>query len=454
MTHHYDLDLFVIGGGSGGVRAARMASQRGARVAVAECAELGGTCVNLGCVPKKLYSYAAGYAAAFEEAQGYGWTFASAPQFDWSVLKRQRAQEITRLNGVYKKLLGNAGVKMLKGWAALEDGHTVRVGDERYTARHILVATGGTPYVPPFPGSELAVVSDAMFDLPQFPKRLLIIGSGYIGCEFASIFRALGADVTLASRGGRILSGFDDDVQQALACEMERQGVDLRMTAQIESLYREGDTLIASLSRGQQVAVDTVLLATGRRPNTSGMGLDTTGVKLNARGAIVVDSNFRSSVPSVLAIGDVSSRLALTPVALAEAMAVVDQLFGGGERHVQYDVVPTAVFTHPSVGTCGLTETAARERFGEKGIRVFATDFKALRHTLSGREERTFIKLVVDAGSDRVVGLHMVGAEAGEIVQGFAVAMNAGVTKTQFDNTIGIHPTTAEEFVTLREPRA
>lgn len=453
MSSH-DFDLFVIGGGSAGVRAARMAGQRGARVALAECAELGGTCVNVGCVPKKLYSYAAGYAAAFEEAPGYGWTLPEAPRFDWATLKRQRAQEIRRLNGVYQKLLDGAGVRTLQGWAQLVDGHTVAVGDERFTARHILIATGGMPSVPDIPGRELAVVSDAMFDLPAFPKRLLVMGGGYIGCEFASVFHALGAEVTLVNRGPHILSGFDDDVREALAREMGRQGIDLRMTAQVETLRREGDTLVAMLSRGQQITADTVLLATGRKPNTGGMGLEAAGVKLDARGAVVVDAQYRSSLPSVLAIGDVSSRMALTPVALAEAMVVVDQLFGQGERRMNYDHVPTAVFTHPSVSTCGLTEAAARAKFGEKGVRIFATDFKALRHTLSGRDERTFIKLVVDAKSDRVVGLHMVGAEAGEIVQGFAVAMNAGATKAQFDSTLGIHPTTAEEFVTLREPMA
>ena len=452
MIHHYDFDLFVIGGGSGGVRAARMAGQRGARVALAECAELGGTCVNVGCVPKKLYSYAAGYAAAFEEAPGYGWTLPEAPRFDWATLKRQRAQEITRLNGVYQKLLDGAGVKTLTGWAQLVDGHTVSVSDTRYTARHILVATGGMPAAPDMPGRELAVVSDAMFDLPDFPKRLLVMGGGYIGCEFASLFRGLGAHVTLVNRGAHILNGLDDDVREALAREMGRQGIDLRMTAQVETLRREGDGLVAMLSRGQQIEADTVLLATGRKPNTAGMGLDAAGVKLDARGAVVVDAQYRSSVPSVLAIGDVSSRLALTPVALAEAMVVVDQLFGDGQRRMGYDNVPTAVFTHPNVATCGLTEAAARAKFGEKGVRIFAADFKALRHTLSGRDERTFIKLVVDAKSDCVVGLHMVGADAGEIVQGFAVAMNAGATKAQFDSTIGIHPTTAEEFVTLREP--
>lgn len=455
----YDFDLFVIGGGSAGVRAARMAGQRGARVALAECAEMGGTCVNVGCIPKKLYSYAAGYAEAFAEAPGYGWQLAEAPRFDWATLKRQRAKEIQRLNSVYQQLLDGAGAQTIRGWAQLADGHTVRVGDQKYTARHILVATGGMPFTPELPGRELAVVSDAMFDLARFPKRLLVVGAGYIGCEFASIFHGLGAEVTLVHRGPHILKGFDDDVREFLAREMGRQGIDLRMNAQIETLRRkdggdDGEGIVAMLSRGQQIEADTVLIATGRRPNVANLGLEAAGVKLNAQGAVEVDAHYRSSVPSVLAIGDVSSRLALTPVALAEAMVVVEQLFGDGQRRLDYQNIPTAVFTHPNVGTCGWTESQARAELGESGVRIFATDFKALRHTLSGREERSFMKLVVDAQSDRVVGLHMVGPEAGEIVQGFAVAMRHGATKADFDSTVGIHPTAAEEFVTMREPMA
>ena len=448
----YDFDLFVIGGGSGGVRAARMAAQRGARVALAECAELGGTCVNVGCIPKKLYSYAAGYAESFAEAPGYGWTLPEAPHFDWQQLKARRAQEIRRLNGVYQGLLDGAGVRLIPAWAELVDGHTVRAGGERHTARHILVATGGMPFVPEVAGREHAVVSDAMFDLPEFPRRLVVVGGGYIACEFASIFRGLGAEVTLLQRKAHVLDTFDEDVRQFLAQEMGKTGIDLRLNAQVEMLRRTGEGLLVTLSRGQQLVADTVLFATGRRPNTAGMGLEAAGVALDDNGAIVVDAQYRSSVPSVLAVGDVSTRLPLTPVALAEAMVVVDRLFAHGRRRLDYEYVPTAVFTHPNVGTCGYTEAAARARFGK--VRIFASEFKTLRHTLSGRSERTFMKLVVDAKTDRVVGLHMVGAEAGEIVQGFAVAMRAGATKADFDSTIGIHPTSAEEFVTMREPMA
>lgn len=450
-TPRFDFDLFVIGGGSAGVRAARMAGQRGARVALAECAELGGTCVNVGCIPKKLYSYAAGYAEAFEEAPGYGWQIDSAPRFDWARLKAARAREIHRLNGVYEGLLDGARVTLLRGWAQLVDGHTVQVEGRRHTARHVLIATGGAPFVPDVPGKELVQVSDAMFDLPTFPRRLLVIGAGYIGCEFASIYRALGAEVTLLHRGAHILNGFDHDVREFLAREMGRAGIDLRLNQEAASFTEgEGGEIVATLARGQRVAADVVLVAAGRRPLTAGLGLEEAGVKLDERGAVVVDAEYRSSVPSVLAIGDVSTRIQLTPVALAEAMVVVDRLFGEGRRTMDYDYIPTAVFTHPSVGTCGHTEMEARSRFGE--VRIFNSEFKPLRHTLSGRGERCFMKLVVDAKSDRVVGLHMVGADAGEIVQGFAVAMRAGATKADFDRTIGIHPTAAEEFVTMREP--
>ena len=448
----YDFDFFVIGGGSGGVRAARMAGQRGARVALAEAAELGGTCVNVGCIPKKLYSYAAGYAEAFEEAPGYGWTLSEAPVFDWKHLKAQRAREIGRLNRVYGTLLKNAGVQLLIGWAQLVDAHTVEVDGRRHTARHILIATGGTPFVPEVPGREHVVTSDAMFDLDPFPKRLLVVGGGYIACEFASIFRGLGAQVTQVHRRAHVLTGFDDDVRQFLASEMGKAGVDLVLSAEVESVRRAAHGLDVMLSRGRQHEVDAVLFATGRVPNTAGLGLDATGVALDERGAITVDAHYRTSVPSIFAVGDVSTSAPLTPVALAEAMVVVDGLFGDRRRRMDYEFIPTAVFTHPNIGTCGYSEADARAKFGK--VDVYCSDFKALRHTLSGRSERTFMKLVVDKASDRVVGLHMVGADAGEIVQGFAVAMRAGATKALFDSTIGIHPTAAEEFVTMRDASA
>jgi glutathione reductase (NADPH) len=433
------------------VRAARMAAQRGARVALAECAELGGTCVNVGCIPKKLYSYAAGYGEAFEESAGYGWQLDTPPRFDWQQLKANRAREITRLNEVYRSLLDGAGVTLIQGWAQLVDAHTVQVGDKRHTAQHILVATGGMPFVPGLPGRELGVVSDAMFDLDPFPKRLLVVGGGYIACELASIFNGLGAEVTQLQRTGHLLNEFDEDVRQFLAKEMTRTGIDIRFNAEIAMITRQksGD-LCVMLARGQRVEADTVLFATGRVPNTQGLGLEAAGVALDERGGVVVDAHYRSSVPSIFAVGDVSTRQQLTPVALAEAMVVVDTLFGKGKRRLDYEFTPTAVFTHPNIGTCGYTEAEARMKFDK--ITVFSSEFRALRHTLSQSKERTFMKLLVDDASDRVVGLHMVGPDAGEIVQGFAVAMRAGATKAMFDATIGVHPTVAEEFVTMREP--
>ncbi|TFZ03308.1 glutathione-disulfide reductase [Ramlibacter rhizophilus] len=451
--NEFDCDLFVIGGGSGGVRAARMAAQRGARVVLAEAAALGGTCVNVGCIPKKLYSYAAEYSDHFADAAGFGWEL-DAPRFDWDTLKTRRAAEISRLNGVYEHLLRTAGVRIERGWAQLAGAHTVQVelGGElrRHRARHILLATGGTPWVPDFPGRELVITSDQVFDLAPFPRRLVIVGGGYIACEFASIFQGLGAQVTQLVRGEQILRGFDEDVRPFIAHEMRKHGVDLRLRSDLRSVVRANGHLAVSLQDGEVLPADAVLFATGRSPNTAGLGLEAARVRQDEHGAVEVDEHYRTSVPGIHAIGDLTARVQLTPVALAEAMALVDHLFGGGTRSVGYECIPTAVFTHPNIGTVGLTESEARERLG--AIAVFRTEFRPLRHTLSGSTERTLMKLVVDCASDRVVGLHMVGAEAGEIVQGFAVAMKAGATKAVFDATIGIHPTAAEEFVTMREP--
>ena len=450
----FDFDLFVIGGGSGGVRAARMSAQRGARVALAEVADMGGTCVNVGCIPKKLYSYAAHYAEAFKESHGFGW-IGEAPAFDWGILKANRAQEISRLNCIYNQLLEGAGVMIIKGWARLLDAHTVEVGHHRYSAKNILISTGGTAQVPAVAGHEHVVTSDSMFDLNPFPKRLAVVGGGYIACEFASIFNGLGARVTQIHRGEKLLTGFDDDVRRFIAVEMKKTGVDLQLQSEVESITPTAHGLQVQLKgHSQAVTVDTVLYATGRVANTSGLGLEAAGVVVNAAGAIQVDEHYQTSVPSIYALGDVTARIQLTPVALGEAMVVVDQLFGpqAGKkpRSMSYDFIPTAVFTHPNIGTVGYSEAAAREKFDK--ISVFRSDFKALKHTLSGSTERTLMKLLVDDHTDRVVGLHMVGPDAGEVVQGFAVAMKAGATKAIFDSTIGIHPTAAEEFVTMREP--
>jgi glutathione reductase (NADPH) len=466
LAAEFDTDLLVIGGGSGGVRAARMAAQRGARVTLVEAggtAGLGGTCVNVGCIPKKLYSYAAHYAEAFEESHGFGWD-AAPPRFDWARLKQNRRTELARLNGVYRSLLDGSGVQVIYGHARLLDAHSVEIagaaGDgsppTRLRARHIMVATGGRPQVPEVPGSEHVLTSNDMFDLEPFPARLMVIGGGYIACEFASIFNGLGSKVTQLYRGPQVLRGFDDDVRRFLGAEMIKKGVDLRLNAGISSITRTPAGLRVELQGGGELVVDAVLCATGRVPNVEGLGLEGAGVAQRTDGAALVDEHYRTNVPSIYAVGDVTARVQLTPVALAEAMVVVDHLFGpasgGTPRDMSYEFIPTAVFTHPSVGTVGMTEAEARRDLGV--VSTYRSEFKALKHTLSGSNERTLMKLVVEEATDRVVGLHMVGADAGEIVQGFAVAMKAGATKADFDRTIGIHPTAAEEFVTMRTPVA
>jgi glutathione reductase (NADPH) len=456
----FDCDLFVVGGGSGGVRAARMAAQRGARVMVAEqggTAGLGGTCVNVGCIPKKLYSYAAHYAEAFEESHGFGWE-GPAPTFNWDTLKTNRRKEISRLNGVYANLLTGSGVDVIHARARVTGPQQVQVDGRTITTRNILVATGGTPFVPDIAGKEHVLVSDAIFDLDPFPERLVVVGGGYIASEFASIFNGLGAQVTQLYRGEQILRGFDDDVRQFVAAEMRKIGVDLRVQADVVSISKGAQGLEVVVKDGagtlSTVMADSVLYATGRMPNVRGLGLEEVGVKLGWDGAVEVDECYRTSVASIYAVGDVTDRIQLTPVALAEAMVVVDQLFGppAGKlaRSMNYAFIPTAVFTHPNIGTVGHSEQDAPKHCGK--VTVYRSEFKALRHTLSGSSERTLMKLVVEDATDRVVGLHMVGPDAGEIVQGFAVAMKAGATKAIFDSTIGIHPTAAEEFVTMREP--
>lgn len=444
-------DLFIIGAGSGGVRAARMAAQRGMRVAVAESAALGGTCVNLGCIPKKLYSFAAHYAESFEEAAGFGWSHAD-PRFDWETLKANRAREISRLNDIYAALLESAGVTLVRGRARLVGAKTVEVDELSFGAERIVVATGGWPTPPDVAGAELAISSNEIFDLAVFPRRLVVIGGGYIASEFASIFNGLGARVVQSYRGEQILRGFDDDIRSFVAAEMAKKGVAIRTQSRVESLARKGDAIAVRFADGSDELADAVLYATGRTPNTKGLGLEVPGVALDPAGAVIVDGSYATNVAGIYAVGDVIDRVQLTPVALAEAMALVETLAGGSGRAVDYTHIPTAVFTHPNIGTIGLSERDARARFDR--IEVFRADFKPLRHTLSASSERTLMKLVVDASSDRVVGLHMVGADAGETIQGFAVAMKAGATKAVFDATLGIHPTAAEEFVTMRMPVA
>ncbi len=447
----YQYDLFVIGAGSGGVRAARFAAQAGVKVAIAETKDLGGTCVNVGCIPKKLYSYAAQFAEDFRDAAGYGWTV-SGTTLDWEQLKKNRAQEISRLNGIYDNLLKNSGAELIRGWASLVDANTVEVEGKQYTAKHILVVPGGWPMVPEVPGKEYVITSNEVFDMPELPKRFLIVGGGYIACEFASIFNGLGSKVIQVYRGEQILRGFDQDVRNHISAEMVKSGIDVRLNTDVASIEKVDSGFKVTFKGGDSIEVDQVMYATGRVPRVDGLGLDKVGVELGSRGEIKVDENYRTNVPSIYALGDVTDRVQLTPVATGEAMVLVDHLFGEAKRKIGYDYIPTAVFTHPNIGTVGYTEEQAREKFGD--VVIYRAEFRPLKHTLSGNQARTLMKLIVDKASDRVVGLHMVGDEAGEITQGFAVAIKAGATKADFDSTIGIHPTAAEEFVTMREPVA
>ena len=443
----YDYDLFTIGAGSGGVRASRMSASFGARVAVAEERYLGGTCVNVGCIPKKLLVYAAHYGEDFDDAAGFGWMVGER-RVDWAKLIANKNKEISRLNGVYRKLLGDSGVEIFEGHAEILDPHTVALDGKKFTAKYILVADGSWPAVPKFPGSEHAITSNEAFYLPTLPKRVVIVGGGYIGAEFAGIFHGLGAHTTQLYRGASFLRGFDDDIRTTLAAEMLKRGIDLRFKVDITRIEKIGDTLRATLTDGDIIETNKILYATGRLPKTRELGLERAGIELRESGAVIVDEYSRSSVESVYAIGDCTDRMMLTPVAIAEGMAVANTLFNNKPTRPSYLNVPTAVFSTPNCGTVGLTEEQARGRNFK--IDIYRTFYKPLKHTLTGRDERTMMKLVVDQKTDRVLGCHMVGPDAGEIIQGLAVALNCGATKAQFDATIGIHPTAAEEFVTMR----
>ena len=444
-----DFDLFVIGAGSGGVRAARMAAGFGARVAVAEDRYMGGTCVNVGCVPKKLYVYASEFGKAFEDARGFGWS-SDEKRFDWATLRDNKKTEISRLNSIYRNLLGSVDATIIDGRASVVDPHTVEVSGTRYTAERLLVATGGWPYVPEFPGSELALTSNEIFDLESFPERLLIIGGGYIAVEFAGIFNGLGSRVTQLYRGPLFLRGFDEDIRRHAAREIPKTGVDLRFDTNVTRLDQVDGGIRATLTNGETIDVDCVLSAAGRRPNLNGLGLDNTAGLLTVKGFFAVDDHYQTEEPSIYALGDVIGGMELTPVALAEGMALARRLYGNLERPVDYEFIATAVFCQPNIGTVGFTEAQAREEF--EAISLYKSEFRPMKHTISGRDERTFMKLIVDDASDRVVGVHMMGPDAGEIIQGIAIALKAGATKATFDATIGIHPTAAEEFVTMREP--
>ncbi|MEK0363198.1 glutathione-disulfide reductase [Pseudomonas sp. CBC3] len=447
----YDFDLFVIGAGSGGVRAARFAASYGARVAVAESRYLGGTCVNVGCVPKKLLVYGAHYAEDIGQAQGYGWTIDGAT-FDWKTLIANKDREIQRLNGIYKNLLTDSGVTLLQAHARLIDAHTVEVEGRHYRAEHILVATGGWPFVPEIPGREHAITSNEAFYLDELPRRVLVVGGGYIAVEFASIFHGCGADTKLLYRGELFLRGFDGSLRDHLKDEMIKKDIDLQFNADIARIDKQTDgSLLATLKDGRTLEADCILYATGRRPMLEGLGLENVDVALDDRGFIAVDEQFRTSAPSILAIGDVIGRIQLTPVALAEGMAMARQLFKPDEyRPVDYNTIATAVFSLPNMATVGLTEEEAREQ-GHK-VTLFESRFRPMKLTMTGSLERSLMKLVVDADTDKVLGCHMAGPDAGEIMQGMAVALKAGATKRIFDDTVGIHPTAAEEFVTMRTP--
>ncbi|MFQ5698912.1 MAG: glutathione-disulfide reductase [Myxococcota bacterium] len=446
----YDYDLFTIGAGSGGVRASRVSASLGARVAIAEDRYLGGTCVNVGCIPKKLLVYAAHYADDFEDSRSYGWSRPPAT-FDWPTLIAAKDREIERLNAVYARLLDQAGVERVWGRARIVDAHTVVVEGREYRAEHILVATGSWPRLPGIEGVEHAITSNEVFGLPELPERIVIVGGGYIAVEFAGILHNLGTRVTQLYRGPLFLRGFDDEVREGLAHAMRRRGIDLRFESHLARIEHGPRGLRAILEEGDEpLETDQVLMAIGREPMTADLGLEALGVKRGAGGEISVDAFSRSSVPSIWAIGDVTDRITLTPMAIHEGIALAHTLFGSGPLEADHSNVPSAVFSHPPIATVGLTEAQARA--GSREIEIYRSRFRPLRHTLTGRHEETRIKLVVDAESDRVLGAHMLGADAAEIVQGIAIALKCGATKAQFDATVGIHPTTAEEFVTLRDP--
>jgi glutathione reductase (NADPH) len=445
----FDYDLFVIGAGSGGVRAARISASLGARVAVAEDRYLGGTCVNVGCVPKKLFVYASHFAEDFENAKSFGWSL-DRTAFDWKQLIQNKNTEIERLNGVYKNLLDNTGVEIVDGRATLVDAHTVKVEGKTITAERILVATGGWPNIPDIPGKEHVISSNEAFFLESLPEKIIIVGGGYIAVEFAGIFHGLGVDTTLLYRGPLFLRGFDQDLREILAEEMEKKGIKIKFNTNISQVEKTDEQLIATFENGEQLEAGKIMYATGRNPNTANIGLEEVGVELNKKRAIKVDDNYQTNISTIYAIGDVTDRVNLTPVALAEGMALAKRLYANEENAVDYSNIPTCVFSQPNLGTVGLTEEEAREKYDD--IDVYKSSFTPMKLSLTDSNEKTFMKLIVDKKSDRVIGVHMLGPDAGEIIQGIGIAIKAGATKKDFDSTIGIHPTAAEEFVTMREP--
>ncbi|MFT6559515.1 glutathione-disulfide reductase [Sneathiella sp.] len=444
----FDYDLFVIGAGSGGVRASRISSSMGAKVAIAEEFRVGGTCVIRGCVPKKLFVYASHFAEDFEDAENYGWTVPKA-KHDWKTLIRNKDTEIDRLNGIYHTILSNNNVELYENRATILDKNTVQVGDKTVTAKYILIATGGTPTMPDVPGIEHAISSNEVFHLDEMPKRVVVVGGGYIAVEFAGIFNGLGADVIQLYRGEQILRGFDHHVQAMVAQEITKKGVDLRTHANPAKIEKTADGLVITLEDGSVIEADAIMYATGRRPNTHGLGLEAVGVETSLNGAVVVDAYSKTTVDNIYAVGDVTDRIALTPVAIHEGMAFAETVFGGKPRAFDHSNVPSAVFSQPPVGSVGLTELEARLQFGE--VDIYKSEFRPMKQTLTQGSERAMVKLIVDRATDRVLGVHIVGADAGEIIQGIGIAVKCGATKEQFDATVGVHPTLAEEIVTMRE---
>ena len=447
---NYDYDLITIGAGSGGVRASRLAGGYGAKVAVCEEDRVGGTCVLRGCIPKKLLIYGAHYADYMEDAVNYGWTIEGASH-DWTKLIANKNTELDRLNGIYLRILRDNNVDLKEGRGVLVDDHTVEIAGERLTAENILIAVGGRPTMPDIPGIEQVITSNEALELPKLPKRVVIVGGGYIAVEFAGIFSSLGVEVTEIIRADNILRGFDIDMRTSLFEEMEKRGIKILAETVVESIERQGDTFSLRLGNDEILETDCVMYATGRRANTEGLGLEAAGVELNDNGSIIVDELNRTTQSHIYAVGDVTDRIQLTPVAIQEGHALADMLFNQDTRTTDYTNVPSAVFSTPPIATVGLTEEQARAEFGE--VDIYDSNFKPLVHTLTGRDERSVMKLIVEPKSDKVIGCHMMGIDAPEIIQGVAIAMKCGATKAQFDATTGIHPSSAEEFVTMRSKR-
>lgn len=448
MSKTFDYDLFVIGAGSGGVRTARVAASKGKRVAIAEVADLGGTCVNVGCVPKKLFVYASQFPELFHASEGYGWQSIKPAKFDWNILRDNKTAEISRLNAIYQKLLNDSGATIIQGRAKIQGPQCISVNGVEYTAEKILIATGGWPHIPDIPGKELAITSNEIFSLDKLPKAAVIVGGGYIAVEFAGILNGLGVETQLIYRGNQLLKGFDSDCREKVTEGMIKKGVKIQLETNVSSVSKQGQRLAVSLDNGEIITTNTVLYATGRKANIEGLGLENTAVRLTDSQAIKVDHNYCTGEPSIYAIGDVVGGIQLTPVAIKEAMTLISHLYSENSAQLDYNNIPTAVFSQPELATVGLTEEQAKQQYND--IAVYRSDFRPMFETLGQGIERTFIKMIVDKSTDRVLGCHMVGHHAAEIIQGIAIAIKAGATKSHFDATIGIHPSTAEEFVTLK----